>query len=73
MYLAITGGQTSLSLDEDDTAHTGALETRVRISSDRAPLRIIEADEEELDAHKRRLIQIDKESGGKCLWLQMES
>lgn len=37
VYLAITGGQTSLSLDEDDTAHTGALETRVRISSDRAP------------------------------------
>ena len=72
VYLAMTGGQTSLPLDEDDKSQSKDLDARFRISADRAPLRVIEPSAEELEAHQQRLLQIDKETGGNCVWKKME-
>ncbi len=72
VYLAMTGGQTRLSLDEDDKSQSNDVDSRLRISTDRAPLRVIEPSAEELRAHLKRLSQIDREAGGKCVWKKME-
>ena len=72
VYLAMTGGQTKLSLDEDEVNKSGDVDIKLRISPDRAPFRVIEPSEAELDAHERRLRYIDQESGGNCVWKVIE-
>jgi DNA polymerase III subunit epsilon len=71
VYLAMTGGQVSLSLGA--SSETGADEARGkmrRLPADRPPLRVVSVGEDELAAHRERLAAIDKSSGGKCLWLK---
>jgi DNA polymerase III subunit epsilon len=70
VYLAMTGGQSSLGLGYEgtDSNATGTPET-VKLNTDRPPLRIIQASAEELAAHELRLQHIQKSSGNKCLWL----
>ena len=71
-YLAMTGGQTALSLDGND----GDLNSELKASKPRAvsleagQLRIIQASNEELALHEARLATINKVSGGKCVWLK---
>jgi DNA polymerase-3 subunit epsilon len=70
VYLAMTGGQTSLGLagnqqEGDDNNHGG--EIIRRLPSDRPPLRIIRADTDELDRHERRLDAIAA-SAGSVVW-----
>ncbi len=57
VYLRMTGGQTNLTLGNQASASAGqAGEIKVRkISSERKPLRIIKANEEELEAHQKKL------------------
>ena len=68
VYLAMTGGQTSLSLGGvgGDAQHQG--ESIRRLPKDRAPLRVLHASEAESQAHQARLEAIDEASGGNCLW-----
>ncbi|MBT7950626.1 MAG: DNA polymerase III subunit epsilon [Gammaproteobacteria bacterium] len=72
VYLAMTRSQASLLLDDEDNKDSDDVETRFRFTSDRAALKVIEPDEEELLAHAQRLKHIEKESGGNCLWLKTE-
>lgn len=66
VFLAMTGGQTALLLDEQATENRQRQKhTQDR---DRPPLRVIQADEEELVAHESFLDLLDKESGMPCLW-----
>ncbi len=76
VYLAMTGGQTSLSLGGATSAAPGAArvaETIRRLAADRPPLKVIAADPAEWERHQARLKAIDKASGGKCLFLQMDT
>ncbi len=68
VYLAMTGGQVSLSLNAE--AQTEQTEVGVirRLSADRPPLRVVHATPEELARHEERLDDIEKASGGQCLW-----
>lgn len=71
VYLAMTGGQTALSLGSQDAADTssGRGDTSIRrLSSQRRPLRVVHASETELAAHAATLEQLAKASGGNCLW-----
>ncbi len=68
VYLAMTGGQTSLSLDELGAGQGLAATGIRRLPAERPPLRVIVAAPEEIEAHARRLRQIDEASGGRCLW-----
>jgi DNA polymerase III subunit epsilon len=69
VYLAMTGGQTSLALASDAQPTEQGSDAAVLVPTTR-PLRIIKADSHELEAHAMRLQEIDKISGGKCLWLR---
>ena len=69
VYLNMTGGQVTLSLDDgDDTSHDYSTKIR-QLDPDRPPLRVIHPGTEELAAHERRLKNIQEISGGKCIWL----
>ena len=65
VYLRMTGGQVGLALDSEQTneKEKGVVRT-ARISSDRAPLRVITASKDELSAHAEFL----KKMGDACLW-----
>jgi DNA polymerase-3 subunit epsilon len=72
VYLAMTGGQGSLALDQEPaSSRPGQGPRAVRtLSTDRPPLAVIRATEAELEAHRGRLQAIDKASGGACVWLK---
>lgn len=70
VYLAMTGGQVSLSLEarhegRDDEDWQEGTVRRVRIDTSSLP--VLQANEEELLAHVERLAAIEQ-AGGKCLW-----
>ncbi|MHC6226463.1 DNA polymerase III subunit epsilon [Pseudomonas sp. X10] len=73
VYLAMTGGQTSLSLaghgadGDEDGKERGGSEIR-RLPASRQPGRVIRATPEELEAHVARLEVIAKSAGGPALW-----
>lgn len=64
VYLAMTRGQGSLMIDAAPAAVT-RLETGVR---QRVEIKVLTASAQELEAHEAQLAEIDKASGGKCLW-----
>ncbi len=69
VYLMMTGGQVSLSLEGLDGAgeqHAGSQVRRVE--AQRPALAVRRADAAELAAHEQRLQAIAKASGGKVLW-----
>ncbi len=71
VYLAMTGGQVSLSLAAEETKQKTSDEQQTTIvRKDHSPLRVIKASEEELQAHEENLKKIDKASGGNCIWLK---
>ncbi len=67
VYLAMTGGQTSLTLT-DASGGTGGVEEIRRLASERSILKIIKASDEELKAHEDYLDMLEKKSGGEILW-----
>lgn len=67
VYLAMTGGQTNLDLDQ---LNVETVDVSRRMIRQRQATPVIRPSELELAAHKERLEAIDKASGGCCLWLQ---
>ena len=74
VYLAMTGGQSLLALDE--IARERAIlvnapggEASIRPQQ---PLRVMIASEAELTAHAQLTALLQKASGGKCIWLQLQ-
>jgi DNA polymerase-3 subunit epsilon len=72
VYLAMTGGQTSLALsaaqggEGDQQGGSGI----IRLAADRKPLKVLRATPEELALHQAKLEEVDKASQGNCLWLK---
>ncbi|MBA0219202.1 MULTISPECIES: DNA polymerase III subunit epsilon [Pectobacterium] len=69
VYLAMTGGQTSLtfSMEGETQQKNENTETIQRIVRPQSALKVLYADESELLAHEQRLDLIAKK-GGSCLW-----
>ena len=70
VYLAMTGGQTRLSLDGvggEGSEHETAEPVR-RINTGRPALKVIRANDEEIQAHNERLDAVDKAHGTACVW-----
>ncbi|ASY78201.1 MULTISPECIES: DNA polymerase III subunit epsilon [Pectobacterium] len=69
VYLAMTGGQTSLTFSMEGEAQQKSdnTETIQRIVRPQSALKVLYADETELLAHEQRLDLIAKK-GGSCLW-----
>ena len=75
VYLAMTGGQAELVLGgageaaaATSTSHGGARRARRG-----GVISVMRASREEIEAHASQLARIDEKSGGRCLWLQLES
>ncbi len=73
VYLAMTGGQVTLSLDGDDAVSASGGGTQLPpLDRERPPLPVLRASAAERAAHAARLDAIDQASGGRCLWRQLE-
>ena len=72
VYLAMTGGQTSLSLAahgaDGDESGEGGTGSEIRRIVGRQPGRVILASAEELEAHAERLAAIAKSAGAPSMW-----
>ena len=68
VYLMMTGGQASLGLDGVATHEfgDGSVDTIQRLPSNRPALKVVHANQQELDAHK---LQLDA-MGECCVWLK---
>jgi DNA polymerase-3 subunit epsilon len=75
VYLAMTGGQSSLLLDASGSGDSlradgsGTVRALVRPP---VPLRVLAASDEELRSHAVLLETISKASGGRCLWVSLQ-
>lgn len=67
VYLAMTGGQTTLTLD-DASGRTGAAEPIRRLAANRATLKVQLPDDAEINAHKNYLMMLEKKSGTPSNW-----
>ena len=71
-YLAMTGGQTTLSLgghSNDLSADSEIIRPR-KVNADVSKLKVIRATNDEITLHEKRLSAINEISGGSCLWLK---
>lgn len=68
VYLALTGGQTNLSLGADSDLDGGAATIKRVSGADDLPLVVVPAEDQA--AHDEFLTMLDKKSGGSCVWLQ---
>ncbi len=68
VYLAMTGGQTSLAFSmEGETSGSDQVVEIKKITRPQTGLRIVYASDEELTQHESRLDLVEKKGGG-CLW-----
>ncbi len=71
VYLAMTGGQTRLSLDGSDGASQGgemAAEAIRRLDGQRPGLKVVRASDQELQRHRDKLAAIADSNGETTLW-----
>ncbi|HJX17727.1 MAG TPA: DNA polymerase III subunit epsilon [Acidiferrobacterales bacterium] len=77
VYLAMTGGQATLFQEPGEAASDAKQSVSAhairRLGPNRPALVVIRASDEELAEHARMLDEIDKKSGGKCVWKELES
>lgn len=67
VYLLMTGGQTQLFEGERTFESMQLMSSVRRVASDRAPLQVIAANDEELQAHQE-FLQLLRQQGN-CIWL----
>ncbi|MDH3279831.1 MAG: DNA polymerase III subunit epsilon [Gammaproteobacteria bacterium] len=73
VYLAMTGGQTALSLDDLDLASASAFAYTQGDKGRRVrSLLVIQPTSEELALHDEWVARLDKELGGRCLWHRLD-
>jgi DNA polymerase-3 subunit epsilon len=73
VYLAMTGGQTTLILGDVREVNVDRIVVQARSAiRPRGPLLVIRATADELTAHEKVLAGIDKASGGRTLWRQLD-
>lgn len=68
VYLAMTGGQTKLILDDSAEGMGGNVELIRKLDTERAALKVLKATDEELESHENYLNMLEKKSGGEILW-----
>jgi DNA polymerase III subunit epsilon len=72
VYLAMTRGQETLTIDMGArSAGLAAIAATALAPSARSPLVVLAPSADELAAHEAYLVALDRESKGRCLWLQL--
>jgi DNA polymerase-3 subunit epsilon len=78
VYLAITGGQVALSLENKSATDTNASKIAEdgqrprKLALDRPPLIILRANDKERASHASYLESLQISSGGRCVWMGLE-
>jgi DNA polymerase III subunit epsilon len=76
VYLAMTRGQETLTIDMAAPARAGGGPVGAFAGSgDAAPtlVRVVEPSADELSAHRAYLTALDRDSGGRCVWLALDA
>lgn len=74
VYLAMTGGQTRLFEELHGGSKSGAVQASARrLDPNRPLLPVVAVSPDELAAHRAWLEELDKASGGRCLWKQIDA
>ena len=73
VYLGMTGGQVSLSLDGHVDQNGERQSTLRRLNTDRRPLKVVRATPEEGEAHNDRLDALDKACDSGSVWRRLEA
>jgi DNA polymerase-3 subunit epsilon len=73
VYLAMTGGQGALTLDDLGAAAAQAAAGAMRATRPAGTLVVLRATEQELAAHEALLALLDKTSGGKTAWRRFDA
>jgi DNA polymerase-3 subunit epsilon len=71
VYLAMTGGQTALFGDEQESPAAVRVEQPLMLASERPVLTVVRATTEELDRHEQRLADLDAVLGAPCVWRRL--
>lgn len=71
VYLAMTGGQTNLAL-EGETEQVTLRVVAAPVARDGLELVVVEAAEEEIDAHRKMLHRLSESAGKPTLWEEIE-
>jgi DNA polymerase-3 subunit epsilon len=69
VYLAMTRGQETLTID---IASRGPAASTESGAAALPPLRVLEPSAAELAAHRAYLAEVEREAGGRCIWLARE-
>jgi len=72
VYLALTGGQRSLMLADEDGDGGDDVVVLKRVGDEAKGLSVVRAQVAELDAHEKFLNKLDKKVGGQCLWRNLD-
>lgn len=74
VYLAMTGGQTALTLDDGPRTNRAAeVSEKPRWQRPPGELKVIAASEADLVLHDKTLVALDKASDGKTLWRKLQT
>jgi len=68
VYLAMTRGQETLTIDVAPTVKAAGAADRASAGRPKAPLAVLAPSTEELAAHEAYLEALDRESKGRCVW-----
>jgi DNA polymerase-3 subunit epsilon len=68
VYLAMTGGQAALSLDQEVTGNKSQSRLIERADRDALRLKVVRANRQEIEAHEHQLSLIDEASAGGAVW-----
>lgn len=71
VYINMTRGQEALLMEAVDTSTNGNVSNRMDLSGFQLP--VLAANEQELAAHEDVLTQMDKASGGKTVWRNLQT
>ena len=73
VWLALTRGQETLAIEHASPAHPRTLSARdsAADANDALHVRVVAPSADELAAHAAYLAQLDRDSKGRCLWLQL--
>jgi DNA polymerase-3 subunit epsilon len=73
VYLAMTGGQVTLFQEGGATTASDVVNAAIRrLDVNRPALAVVNPLAEELAAHEAWLDELDKKSGGRCLWKKLD-
>lgn len=75
VYLAMTGGQTALQLVEEAVSHSDVelVQSTAPLTSHPSNFKVVQASDEELNAHQEYLKLLAKSSGSEAIWTKLES